>query len=100
VRGDDCTPVTVVLHTPGTRTTGGVAVHIGLGAPPLVPAHVHDHGPVAPPDTADAGPDVAQRLDPDGAVAVVVPLAVPQTPGAGGMTTGTRAVQLAFAFPG
>jgi hypothetical protein len=85
----------------GGGTTGTRAVHIGLGAPPLVPPHVHDHGPVAPPDTADAGPEVAvQSAHPDGTVVVVVPFAVPQTPGAGGMTTGTRAVQLVFALPG
>jgi hypothetical protein len=74
---------------PGGTTTGGVALHIGLGAPPLVPPHVHVHGPVVPPVTVDTGPDVAQRLDPDGAVAVVVPLALPQTPATEGGTTTT-----------
>jgi hypothetical protein len=87
----------------GGTTTGGLAVHGPLGTHSSGLVHIHDHGPVAPPFTGfGVAVPLLQRLAPVGAVDVVVPLAVPHTPGVvvgGTTTTGTGALHELFVPP-
>jgi hypothetical protein len=63
----------------GTTTTGGVAVHVGLDTPPLVPLHVHIHTPAGL--GRNKGDPLAQALVPVGTVETSFPVSDPHTPG-------------------